>query len=93
MLLQKMTRGVRWFREVTLEFVSLRVAVACSLGTWYNLATGTCEFCPAGTYQDSEGQLSCQPCPHRLYGVGTEGANSPDECGGQCGQDNGTYVG
>ena len=57
-------------------------AVACSLGTWYNLATGTCEFCPAGTYQDTEGQLSCEPCPHKLYGVGTQGAKNITECGG-----------
>jgi len=66
-----------------LLFVCLRFAVACSLGTWYNLASGTCEFCPAGTYQDMEGQLSCKPCPHKLYGVGIEDAKSIAECGGR----------
>ena len=65
-----------------LPFVTLCVAVSCSLGAWYNVTSATCEFCPAGTYQDSEGQTSCQRCPHQLNGVGTEGAKSIAECGG-----------
>jgi len=68
---------------VMMTCIRWHFAVACSLGTWYNLATGTCEFCPAGTYQDTEGQLSCQPCPHKLYGVGTQGAKNITECGGK----------
>jgi len=59
-----------------------RYTVACSLGTWYNSATGTCELCPAGTFQDVEGQLECKSCPHKLHGVGTEGAKTTNECGG-----------
>ena len=57
--------------------------VSCSLATWYNSATGTCEACPAGTFQDMEGQQSCKPCPHGLLGVGIEAAKSISECGGE----------
>jgi len=62
--------------------VCVRDLVSCSLATWYNSATGTCEPCPAGTYQDLEGQLACRPCPHGLLGVGIESAKSINECGG-----------
>jgi hypothetical protein len=58
--------------------------VSCSLATWYRMSTGTCEPCPAGTYQDREGQLSCLPCPHGLVGVGLESAKSVTECGVAC---------
>jgi len=56
--------------------------VSCSLSTFYSRTTGLCETCPAGTYQDLEGQMSCKPCPHQLRGVGVEGAVSAAECGG-----------
>ena len=57
-------------------------AVSCSLATFFNAVSGKCETCPAGTYQDVEGQLSCKPCPHGLLGVGIEAAKSINECGG-----------
>ena len=65
--------------------------VSCSLATWYNSATATCEPCPAGTYQDLEGQQSCKPCPHGLLGVGIEAAKSISECGGELSADIRTY--
>ena len=39
--------------------------------------------CPAGTYQDREGQVTCRPCPHRKEGVGLPEAQSARECGGR----------
>ncbi|KAA8579913.1 hypothetical protein FQN60_005448 [Etheostoma spectabile] len=42
-----------------------------------------CVQCPAGTYQDTVGQLSCEPCPS-TEGQGIAGAKNLSQCGGQC---------
>ncbi|XP_022803614.1 uncharacterized protein LOC111340956 [Stylophora pistillata] len=35
----------------------------CSSGMFLNKTTEKCQDCPRGTYQDSEGQEQCLPCP------------------------------
>lgn len=59
--------------------------VSCTAGTFYDVEQGRCLLCPAGTYQDEEGQMSCELCP------GPEGREVPkvvgarnmSECGGK----------
>uniref|UniRef100_A0A8C6KLL5 Signal peptide, CUB domain, EGF-like 2 n=1 Tax=Nothobranchius furzeri TaxID=105023 RepID=A0A8C6KLL5_NOTFU len=63
-----------------------RKCVSCSVGTHYDGGQGRCVLCPAGTYQDEEGQMSCEVCPTP---EGREvskvvGARNLSECGGQC---------
>ncbi|XP_070936799.1 signal peptide, CUB and EGF-like domain-containing protein 1 isoform X5 [Macaca nemestrina] len=57
--------------------------VACGPGTHFGGELGQCVPCMPGTYQDTEGQLSCTPCPSS-DGVGLAGARNVSECGGQC---------
>ncbi|XP_051502660.1 signal peptide, CUB and EGF-like domain-containing protein 2 isoform X8 [Myxocyprinus asiaticus] len=60
--------------------------VKCSIGTYYDGEQGRCFLCPPGTYQDEEGQVSCDVCPGP-EGRGiprTTGARNISECGGQC---------
>ncbi|XP_019131933.2 signal peptide, CUB and EGF-like domain-containing protein 2 isoform X6 [Larimichthys crocea] len=63
-----------------------RKCVSCGIGTHYDGDQGRCVLCPAGTYQDEEGQTSCETCPGP---EGREvskvvGARNMSECGGQC---------
>uniref|UniRef100_A0AAV2LN63 Signal peptide, CUB and EGF-like domain-containing protein 2 n=1 Tax=Knipowitschia caucasica TaxID=637954 RepID=A0AAV2LN63_KNICA len=63
-----------------------RKCVSCTVGTYFELNLGRCMLCPAGTYQDEEGQMSCDVCPAP---EGREiskvvGARNLSECGGQC---------
>ncbi|XP_073172946.1 signal peptide, CUB and EGF-like domain-containing protein 1 isoform X12 [Lepidochelys kempii] len=57
--------------------------VTCSMGTYYSGEHNQCLPCSPGTYQDTEGQLSCEPCPSN-DGQGIAGARNVSECGGQC---------
>uniref|UniRef100_A0AAR2LLY3 Signal peptide, CUB and EGF-like domain-containing protein 2 n=1 Tax=Pygocentrus nattereri TaxID=42514 RepID=A0AAR2LLY3_PYGNA len=57
--------------------------VSCSVGTFYSGEQEQCVQCPPGTYQDTEGQLSCEPCPS-TESQGIVGAKNVSECGGQC---------
>ncbi|KAG8001567.1 DENN domain-containing protein 5A [Nibea albiflora] len=76
--------------SITAEFeldVNLEeVTVSCGVGTHYDGDQGRCVLCPAGTYQDEEGQMSCETCPGP---EGREvskvvGARNMSECGVQC---------
>ncbi|KAM4593385.1 signal peptide, CUB and EGF-like domain-containing protein 2 isoform 4-T4 [Odontesthes bonariensis] len=63
-----------------------RKCVSCSVGMYFDGDQGRCVLCPAGTYQDEEGQMSCEVCPTP---EGREvskvvGARNMSECGGQC---------
>ncbi|VDK53687.1 unnamed protein product [Gongylonema pulchrum] len=40
-------------------------AVHCPKGTVH--INNTCEFCPAGSYQDEIAQVSCKPCPDQTF--------------------------
>lgn len=59
--------------------------VNCAAGTHYDGDQGRCVLCPAGTYQDEEGQMFCEICPGP---EGREvskviGARNMSECGGE----------
>lgn len=59
--------------------------MSCSAGTFYDSDQRRCVLCPAGTFQDEEGQMSCEQCPapegHEASGV--VGARNLSECGGE----------
>ncbi|XP_072915247.1 signal peptide, CUB and EGF-like domain-containing protein 1 isoform X3 [Hemitrygon akajei] len=57
--------------------------ISCELGRYYSGELNQCLLCPPGTYQDTRGQLSCEPCPSN-DGQGIAGARNVSECGGQC---------
>uniref|UniRef100_A0A8C7FRB3 Signal peptide, CUB and EGF-like domain-containing protein 1 n=1 Tax=Oncorhynchus kisutch TaxID=8019 RepID=A0A8C7FRB3_ONCKI len=57
--------------------------VSCGVGTYYSGDHDQCVVCPPGTYQDTMGQLSCEPCPS-TEGQGIAGAKNVSQCGGQC---------
>uniref|UniRef100_A0A8D3DIQ9 Signal peptide, CUB and EGF-like domain-containing protein 2 n=1 Tax=Scophthalmus maximus TaxID=52904 RepID=A0A8D3DIQ9_SCOMX len=56
---------------------------SCGAGTFYSGEQEQCVQCPPGTYQDTVGQLSCEPCPS-TDGQGIAGAKNVSQCGGQC---------
>ncbi|XP_009955299.1 PREDICTED: signal peptide, CUB and EGF-like domain-containing protein 3, partial [Leptosomus discolor] len=56
---------------------------SCSQGTYYHGQTEQCVPCPPGTYQEKEGQLSCDLCP-RGDAFGPVGATNITGCTGQC---------
>ncbi|XP_028967225.1 uncharacterized protein LOC108863645 [Galendromus occidentalis] len=61
--------------------------VKCSLGTFYNNKTSTCDSCPNGFYQDASGQLACKACPeiNGKQGITASfGARSVEECKQRC---------
>ncbi|XP_067855894.1 signal peptide, CUB and EGF-like domain-containing protein 1 isoform X3 [Heptranchias perlo] len=57
--------------------------ISCETGRYYSGEHNQCLLCPPGTYQDTKGQLSCEPCPSN-DGQGIAGARNVSECGGQC---------
>ncbi|XP_038636681.1 signal peptide, CUB and EGF-like domain-containing protein 1 isoform X1 [Scyliorhinus canicula] len=59
--------------------------ISCDTGRYYSGEHNQCLLCPPGTYQDTKGQLSCEPCPSN-DGQGIAGARNMSECGGQCSQ-------
>uniref|UniRef100_A0A7M4E046 Signal peptide, CUB domain and EGF like domain containing 2 n=1 Tax=Crocodylus porosus TaxID=8502 RepID=A0A7M4E046_CROPO len=60
--------------------------VSCSVGRYYDGEQDLCVLCPNGTYQDEEGQITCEPCPspHNPGNQNLAGACSISECGDQC---------
>ncbi|XP_026507014.1 signal peptide, CUB and EGF-like domain-containing protein 2 [Terrapene carolina triunguis] len=59
---------------------------SCSVGTYYDGEQELCVLCPNGTYQDEEGQITCQPCPSPQNPGNQKltGARGISECGDQC---------
>ncbi|PVD33225.1 hypothetical protein C0Q70_04476 [Pomacea canaliculata] len=60
-----------------------KTCVACSAGTFYDAASGTCSPCPAGSYQNKEGKLNCKSCDQD-YITGPPGASSRKQCTDLC---------
>uniref|UniRef100_A0A8D0RCX1 Signal peptide, CUB and EGF-like domain-containing protein 2 n=1 Tax=Sus scrofa TaxID=9823 RepID=A0A8D0RCX1_PIG len=60
--------------------------VSCRAGTYYDGAQERCILCPDGTFQNEEGQITCEPCPRpENPGVQkTPEAWNVSECGGLC---------
>lgn len=54
--------------------------MSCGVGTFYS--GEQCVQCPPGSYQDTVGQLSCEPCPG-VEGQGVAGAKNVSQCGGK----------
>ncbi|XP_049746286.1 signal peptide, CUB and EGF-like domain-containing protein 2 isoform X3 [Elephas maximus indicus] len=60
--------------------------VNCRAGTYYDGVQERCILCPNGTFQNEEGQITCEPCP-RPENPGapkTPEAWNVSECGGLC---------
>ncbi|XP_058518468.1 signal peptide, CUB and EGF-like domain-containing protein 2 isoform X2 [Ochotona princeps] len=60
--------------------------VSCRAGTYYDGAQERCILCPNGTFQNEEGQITCEPCPRpeNLGDLKTPAAWNISECGGLC---------
>ena len=52
--------------------------IGCAKGKFAN-GNGEVKDCAMGTYQDLEGQTSCQPCPSGTFGDNT-GADKAGDC-------------
>ncbi|XP_065058048.1 sushi, von Willebrand factor type A, EGF and pentraxin domain-containing protein 1-like [Rhopilema esculentum] len=57
------------------EETSDKRCAGCIAGQFKNLATGTCQPCPKGTYQPNEGATSCISCPEGSTTVGNDVRN------------------
>ncbi|KAI6239571.1 Sushi, von Willebrand factor type A, EGF and pentraxin domain-containing protein 1 [Aphelenchoides fujianensis] len=60
--------------------------VPCARGTAF--VNNSCVLCPAGSFQDKEGQLECRACPDGTF-TNSEGSQSRSQCLAVCG--NGMY--
>ncbi|XP_036077756.1 signal peptide, CUB and EGF-like domain-containing protein 2 isoform X2 [Rousettus aegyptiacus] len=60
--------------------------VSCRAGTYYDGAQERCVLCPNGTFQNEEGQITCEPCPRpeNPGALKTSEAWNVSECGGLC---------
>ncbi|XP_054294364.1 signal peptide, CUB and EGF-like domain-containing protein 2 isoform X6 [Pongo pygmaeus] len=60
--------------------------VSCRAGTYYDGAQERCILCPNGTFQNEEGQITCEPCPRpgNSGALKTPEAWNVSECGGLC---------
>nr|XP_012999629.1 signal peptide, CUB and EGF-like domain-containing protein 2 isoform X2 [Cavia porcellus] len=60
--------------------------VSCRAGTYYDGAQERCILCPNGTFQNEEGQVTCEPCPRpeNIGALKTSEAWNVSECGGLC---------
>lgn len=59
--------------------------VSCSVGSYYDGERESCVLCPNGTYQDEEGQITCDSCPSSQNPGNQKlaGAHSVSQCGGK----------
>ncbi|XP_059959649.1 signal peptide, CUB and EGF-like domain-containing protein 2 isoform X4 [Mesoplodon densirostris] len=60
--------------------------VSCRAGTYYDGVQERCILCPNGTFQNEEGQITCEPCPspENPGALETPEAWNASECGGLC---------
>ncbi|XP_060117742.1 signal peptide, CUB and EGF-like domain-containing protein 2 isoform X7 [Heteronotia binoei] len=84
---KRLRKAIRTLRKViNKEQLHIRLAASCSVGTYYDGEQEGCILCPNGTYQDHEGQITCEPCPipQNPGSQKPAGARTIYECGGQC---------
>ncbi|XP_035688625.1 neurogenic locus notch homolog protein 1-like [Branchiostoma floridae] len=55
----------------------------CPPGTFHDLTTDTCEYCPVGEYQNQPVQTACKPCPVNTWSV-FPGAKEEAQCMSVC---------
>ncbi|XP_019632605.1 PREDICTED: cartilage oligomeric matrix protein-like [Branchiostoma belcheri] len=55
----------------------------CPPGTFHDLTTDTCEYCPVGEYQDQPVHTDCKQCPHNTWSV-FPGAKEEAQCMSVC---------
>ncbi|XP_019631437.1 PREDICTED: cartilage oligomeric matrix protein-like [Branchiostoma belcheri] len=55
----------------------------CPRGTFHDLTTDTCEYCPVGEYQDQPVQTDCKQCPHNTWSV-FSGSKEEAQCMSVC---------
>ncbi|KAI8498192.1 hypothetical protein Bbelb_241360 [Branchiostoma belcheri] len=55
----------------------------CPPGTFHDLTTDTCEYCPVGEYQDQPVQTDCKQCPHNTWSL-FPGAKEEAQCMSVC---------
>ncbi|XP_032213846.1 signal peptide, CUB and EGF-like domain-containing protein 2 isoform X3 [Mustela erminea] len=60
--------------------------VRCRAGTYYDGEQERCILCPNGTFQNEEGQITCEPCsrPENPGALKTPEAWNVSKCGGLC---------
>ncbi|GAB1292544.1 Signal peptide, CUB and EGF-like domain-containing protein 2 [Apodemus speciosus] len=60
--------------------------VSCRAGTYYDGSQERCILCPNGTFQNEEGQVTCEPCPRpeNLGSLKLSEAWNVSDCGGLC---------
>ncbi|XP_045871699.1 signal peptide, CUB and EGF-like domain-containing protein 2 isoform X5 [Meles meles] len=60
--------------------------VSCRAGTYYDGEQERCILCPNGTFQNEEGQITCEPCPRpeNPGALKTPEAWNVSKCGGLC---------
>ncbi|XP_055463421.1 signal peptide, CUB and EGF-like domain-containing protein 2 isoform X5 [Psammomys obesus] len=60
--------------------------VSCRAGTYYDGSQERCILCPNGTFQNEEGQVTCEPCPRpeNLGALKISEVWNISECGGLC---------
>ncbi|KAK7100185.1 sushi, von Willebrand factor type A, EGF and pentraxin domain-containing protein 1-like isoform X2 [Littorina saxatilis] len=89
--------GGRWLRFSDMDFDARRqrnacpegailinnTCVLCPVGMFYNVVSHVCESCPKGTYQPTEGLLTCMVCPEKTS-TNVDHARSENDCRAQC---------
>ncbi|XP_021023300.1 signal peptide, CUB and EGF-like domain-containing protein 2 isoform X4 [Mus caroli] len=60
--------------------------VSCRAGMYYDGSQERCILCPNGTFQNEEGQVTCEPCPRpeNLGSLKISEAWNVSDCGGLC---------
>lgn len=54
-------------------------SAGCSRGSWFDVNSQTCEYCPMGSYQELSGKLSCDLCPNG-YTTLITGSKDRNDC-------------
>ncbi|XP_076439986.1 sushi, von Willebrand factor type A, EGF and pentraxin domain-containing protein 1-like isoform X2 [Babylonia areolata] len=89
--------GGRWLRFSDMDFDDRRQrkscpqgavlldnsCVQCPVGMFFNVVSHRCQSCPQGTYQPTEGRVTCMVCPEKTN-TSAQNARSQNECRAQC---------